>query len=355
MNEIDNQTEPVLTPQAQPRGRGESFSLIRQGRVSNDITKMTAQRGRQYKYNPGSKTAAVSAVKRERQLFSFNANTGEATLSSPDGVTTLTIKDFAGTKGLGVADLQLFDAITVRATETGRREVRITLEEFMEMRKLTNRKEAKKQAIDAIDLFVGMKMKGREQRGNEVIAYGVVPITGKGFVSRSGIITYAFNVDFYKIFSKCPVMPYPRELLAVNGNKNPNAYFFGRKIAEHKNMNRGRPTEDVIAVQTLLEATQLLPSIGEVMKGNRNVRARIIEPFERDMNALSWISWEYLHRGGKPLTDDERAKMDYDGFASLKVKILWHTYTDNITERIAQREAVEELSLKGNKTRRRKK
>ena len=69
MNEIDNQTEPVLTPQAQPQGRGESFSLIRQGRASNDITKMTAneadsiniiQRAKRPRFQPLRESASYS-------------------------------------------------------------------------------------------------------------------------------------------------------------------------------------------------------------------------------------------------------------------------------------------------------
>ena len=69
---------------------------------------------------------------------------------------------------------------------------------------------------------------------------------------------------------------------------------------------------------------------------NRNTVARIIEPFERDMNALQEIfDWHYCHphSGGKELTDEELENLDFDTFSKLMIKIDWKDYPDQ-TERL---------------------
>jgi len=70
-----------------------------------------------------------------------------------------------------------------------------------------------------------------------------------------------------------------------------------------------------------------LPTYEEVMKGNKNVKDRIIKPFERDMDALKpTLTWKYCHSKGKPLTKKEVADLTYAQFERLMVQITWNDY-----------------------------
>ena len=52
-------------------------------------------------------------------------------------------------------------------------------------------------------------------------------------------------------------------------------------------MNIGKNNEDIISVKALLSDAPYIPSYEKVMKTGRQLNQRIIEPFERDMDALS--------------------------------------------------------------------
>ena len=117
------------------------------------------------------------------------------------------------------------------------------------------------------------------------------------------------------------VMPMAKKALAIDDRYNKSSYYFLTRLSEHVNMNCFKSNRDIISVQTLLNATPEIPTYDEVERG-RHYRQQIIEPFERDMNALEKIGaikWEYCHSNGLPLTDDE-LEMSYDIFIKLLIK-----------------------------------
>lgn len=96
-------------------------------------------------------------------------------------------------------------------------------------------------------------------------------------------------------------------MFRLNGKRNPNSFYFLRRIVEKQTNERRKKNDGIIAVKTLLTATPNLPSYEKVMETDRHVKQRIIEPFERDMNALSEVvSWEYCHSNGIPLREYEK-------------------------------------------------
>lgn len=133
-------------------------------------------------------------------------------------------------------------------------------------------------------------------------------------------------------------MPYPQQLWRLNSKRNPNSYYFLRKIAEYKNMNVGKASEDIISVKTLLAASPAMPTHRSVAAKDRHFSRSIIEPFERDMNALEeTLVWEYCHSKGAPLTDEELENFNYELFRTLLIKITWKQYPDQ-TARLARKE-----------------
>ena len=136
-----------------------------------------------------------------------------------------------------------------------------------------------------------------------------------------------------------PVMPYPPQLYALNNKRNPNSFYFLRKIAEHKNMNVGKKNEDTISVKTLLSASPYLPAYKKVMATDRHLDTRIINPFERDMDALAdTLKWEYCHRNGEPLSNEELSKFNYQLFKDCLIHTTWLDYPDQTArlEKIAK-------------------
>ncbi|MGF2526096.1 hypothetical protein ACQUW0_27705, partial [Ralstonia pseudosolanacearum] len=91
---------------------------------------------------------------------------------------------------------------------------------------------------------------------------------------------------------------------------------------------------DIISVQTLLDAAETMPTYEEVKRTDRAFSRRIMEPFERDMDAIAdTLTWEYCHRKGVTLTDSELNDMDFQMFRTLLVHTEWKDYPDQTRRR----------------------
>lgn len=306
-------TAPAISrvvPSILPTGEREksTFSTIRQGTATNALTKI----------KPSTKRNTI-----------IDTITGTATITQ--GNLSITIPDFTELTGFKTSTYQLLDALTVALTETGAKSpvVALSLEEYMKKRGLKDKKEARKQAKDDLETLFNATISFKEKRkkGQEQDFHDIRIIDSKGI--RKGIINVTFGTAFYNILLGYPIMPYPAQLWALNSKRNPNSFYLLRKIAEHKNMNVGKKNEDIIAVKTLLAVAPNLPSYEEVMNTDRAISRRIIEPFERDMDALEdTLTWTYCHSNNTPLTDEELSSMSYDTFISLLIKTDWKQYPD---------------------------
>lgn len=277
--------------------------MIRQGVITNTLTKIRAVEGRNTEINP---------------------ITHEATIKK--GNFILTVPNYTTTKGLRTSTHQLLDALVLELTKTGAKSptVIVPLDQYMSMRGLKDRKETKAQVVDDMKILKHASVTGEERRGKNTQSYSFVNIADSGEVARNGDIVFTFGTTFYNMLLGYPVMPYSILLQSIDSRKNPNSYYMLRKILEHKNMNQLRTNENRISVRTLLEVAPYIPSFDEVMKGNRNVRERIIDVFERDLDALSSeFKWEYINSGGAPLTDEQLANMNYDIFSELCIEVHW--------------------------------
>ena len=306
-------TSPIGQP-ITPSNYTNTFSTIRQGNVTNALTKI----------RPHPSNTDVDAI------------TG--TTSVKQGDLAIFFPQLNDLQGLSPSTYRLLDAITVALTESGAKSplVTLTLEELMQKCGHTDRKEARKQASAGLETLFNARIsyrekprRGRKAASDDAVGYLDMRICEAKGISRSGVITFKFGDTFFNLLKGYPVMPYPPQLWKLNSNRNPNSYYLLRKISEHKNMNAGKKNEDTISVKTLLEVAAALPSYEDVMNGNRNVRSRIIDPFERDMDALNdTLSWEYCHTNGIPLTDQEMESFDYSIFSALNIRIHWKEYPD---------------------------
>lgn len=227
--------------------------------------------------------------------------------------------------GIKASAAMLLDCLLIVATRNRLRDtlVILPLREYMHMRKLKDEKATREQVKNDMDALerVSFEYKGT---GKQYGKWLKVHISGgtSGQI-KNGDIIFRFNEDFFNSFknfgNEYSFMYLPYETLQGNIKQHPYTYWLARKISEHKRMNSGKHNENIIKVKTLIEACPDYPTYDNVMKGNRNITKRIIEPFERDMDALDEaLVWQYS-------VEDPKS---YEEFISATVIIQWKNYPD---------------------------
>ena len=179
---------------------------------------------------------------------------------------------------------------------------------------------------------------------------------------RNGEIKIAFSPEIASYLAERNLITqYPTKLLKISG-RQPTAYYIGRKLAEHYNIdnNQIRGTHDRISIPKLLEVADLA-SYEEVQKKDRGHWVeRIKEPLEQALDTLTQEGvlkdWKYTHARGVDLTEEEAYSItSYEDFIKL---YLHFTPADKVdhTERItAKQEARAEARKKRKKTTNKKK
>lgn len=300
----------------------QTFSTIRQGPATNQLTKIKTDKNTQ-----PDKFTGIAEIK-------------------GDNGFKVSIRNFNDIGGLKTSTHKLLDAITLQFTESGAkyRTVELKLSDYMNLCQLKDRKEAIKQVKSDLETLikVSISLNDKSKGDGKYIELNMFSAVGL----NKGVICANFTEEYYNLMLRYPVMPYPVELLRLNSRKNPNSYCLGRRITEHKNMNFDKPNADIISVSTLLKASSYIPTYAEINAKDRAFTRRIIEPFERDLNALSNIfTWEYCHSNSEPLADEELQSFSYDLFKDLQIHISWKMYPD-----MSKRLAVKNERLEKNKT-----
>ena len=292
------------------------FTPIRQGQATNQLTKM-------------------NALKRDN--LTPDPFTGALKITTHDGDFILEIEHFSETAGVTTTTWQLLDALIQELTQNGTKspKVRLSLSDYMNMRGITDRKSASEQVKRELNTISHIRFHFQEiRRGKKRGGFIRIAILGTNAL-ENGIITAVFDTQFFELMQDYNIMQYPLSLYKINTRINPNSWYFGRKIAEHKNMNYFKPNADILSVETLLNSSPVMPTFEDVTNTDRHYKSRIIEPFERDMNALEeTFTWEYCHENGEPLTNeeleilynDDKGTPSYNIFINLLVKITWRYY-----------------------------
>lgn len=289
----------------------EQFIMAKQGIILNDLLKVAPKKDSYRK----DKFA-------DKESFKFEA-------------IELEIHEITGiTSSFNTPTKQLLDILIIYYNQQGcNGRINVHLDEFMTIRGLTDKKSARKKVNEIIKLLCNSFITCKSEELKKLDkTYNNIPLMETAYIKNSFIVV-EFSEQFSEIIKESPVMPYPLELLEINGKKNPNSFNFLRKIAELENMNSGR----IIAVNTLLDNAETISTIDEVRNTNRQIDRKIIQPLERDLNALSNVlSWEYRKKGDIPISKKEIEALKYDeiiGENGLYIKINWHDYPDQ-SERI---------------------
>lgn len=226
---------------------------------------------------------------------------------------------------------KLLDSFLIKMTENGflNPMVSIPLKEYAEMTGKKDLKELRKRTKTDLQILKRVKFSYtplKKTRGNNQDYINVYLFGGTEGI-KNGQIIFKFNEDFFRIFAEQKYfLTIPIEVLQSNERKNPNTYLLYKKILSHNRMNRGKKNENIIKVKTLYEYCVTLPRYGEVMKTNRAVTQRIIEPFERDLDIIKEFSWCY---------DTPNPPTTFDEWINTNIKITWKNElpgTDTIIE-----------------------
>lgn len=202
-----------------------------------------------------------------------------------------------------------------------------TLDEYMRLRGLKDRKEARRQVQADLEILYSLSMGWMENTGMGEKSFDMTRVCYRAALSRSGIITMAFSPELANYLVNAYEMKLPELYWRINDKRNPNSSPLLWKISLHKKQNRGRPSEDIISVKVLLENAPDIPSYEEVQSTDRAHTRRIIEPLARDLDALSDVlSWEFCNARKAPLTPEQSQGMSYITFISLYVKFTWKQY-----------------------------
>lgn len=207
--------------------------------------------------------------------------------------------------------------------------VNLSLDEYMNLCGLKDRKEAKKQLKAAIQSIYNISMKWSEvsYEGKKKVERNwqvrVADAMGEEWfeepVKRSGV-TFKFAFDIADYLSHAYIMPYPEKLFQINSRYNPHAYYLGRKLVDHYNQNQGKKNGNRILVSTLLKCLPDLPKYEDT----EHVFQLIMSPFDRDLDALVddygiLRFWEYCDKDGVTISEDQLKNVDYSTWVNFFV------------------------------------
>lgn len=249
------------------------------------------------------------------------------------------------------------------------RGVTLTLEEFMTLCGLNDRKEARKQLRENAYTLFNLSMTWDEE------GYMINPETGRKkykkqhwdarlFDAKREImnidstpvinseITFFFTYDLVRYLSQKYIMPYNIRALTINPHTHPYAYCLAVKLMEHYNMNAPKTNHVRISVDSLLKACQNMPTFEEIASTTRQFSKRIRDPFERDLLALRDIygiveKWEYCNANGEPLTDKQKTAYDFKDWLNWLVEFTLTNYPE---EGVSRRKAEVTKTLRRKKT-----
>lgn len=191
-------------------------------------------------------------------------------------------------------------------------------------------------------------------KGKEVDFADIRILGGKGI--KAGYINLEFTVSIAEYLIQLPLSQYPQSLLLLD-ERNDNAYNIGLKMSEHYSMDSNQKigTAQLLKVKTLLEYTNL-PTLATIKKQRTSWEARIKEPFETALDALTACGlledWRYSHSKGAEMTDEEADFSSYEEWVDTLVYFTLRN-APNHAPRLAARAA--EKKARQAKTKRKRK
>ena len=264
------------------------------------------------------------------------SNTDTATIAL-DEKWQLQIKGYGSSTNIRTSTHKLLNAAIIELTKNNnykgadsvRTKVYLQLEDFMRDCGIPLTKPSKdktRQRIkEDLEALYSCSLSWVERRGKSNSSYmDVRLISSKGI--KNNVIEMGFSPEFAEYLVNSYVMPFPKALLQID-ERNPSAFILGKKLALRHSMNNKKQEDDgdhnTISVKALLaECSQTIPSYETVMSGDKCVKDRIKKPFESALNALGYITWEYLTQEKELITKEQADKLKFLDYVKLYVRFV---------------------------------
>ena len=231
--------------------------------------------------------------------------------------------------------------------------ITVTLDEFMKMFGLSDKKNARDQFRAAAECMFSIYMtfdyevfqntgKRRKRVKKHFSAYLLEATVETRNLDSDPIInseiSFRFGPSLMEYLCTRYIMPIDINIFKINPHKNPHAYNIARHLSEvyRVRMNKGQPPR--ISVEALLKACPELPTVDEIRENeNRKYWEKIHDPVERDLDVIAdiygLIDWHYTHSNGEPLTDSELANYSFEDWLHFMIDFTLPDYPDS-TDRI---------------------
>lgn len=252
---------------------------------------------------------------------------------------------------------QVFIMIITKATEQLPREnqitpeailsnrmIRITLDDYMRLRKIRDKKNARDQLNAAVRSLYGIsldwyetgynKPEGKSKRVKERTHYSTrildkIGTREGGTPVRRGAAEVQLAYDMAEYLAGAYIMYYPAALLEINTQYHPYSVQLGWELCSLYNMNWGKQNQGKTTVKTLLKAASGIPRYEEIAATGQ-VYDRIIKPFDRDMKELKkrGILADYYYYDDMGVKVDSISAINYLTFSGLNVAYTIKDYPD---------------------------
>ena len=197
-------------------------------------------------------------------------------------------------------------------------EICVPFNDYMKARGLKD----KKSALEAACKYMAV-LKGASFSLQTDDSYKFINIADSGSVN-SKTIFFKPTSTFLKSLGKLKPLPTIWGFFKINPHKNPYSVYLLHKLLELKRENGDR----IVSVKSLTDGMNNLPTKEEESCGSRHVTRNIIEPFERDLDALSWcLAWEYC--GEKETEAPKDVSSNFSSFINSYIKVRWLSYPDH--------------------------
>ena len=227
----------------------------------------------------------------------------------------------------GILYLSSNNSYRKETQRTIKNEVLFSLTEYMELRGLKDRKEARKQVESDLETIYNLSIGWKENSTKNELNFDMMRICYRTSIDHRGNILMSFSPEIATYLVNAYELKIPKLYWKLKDKYNPNSSPLLWKISMHKKQNNQRKNENIISVRILLQNAPYIPSYQQIKEEDRMYTRRIIEPLERDLYALeNTLTWEYCNSKGTPLTDKQLSNFAYPIFSKCYIKFNWKNY-----------------------------
>ena len=206
----------------------------------------------------------------------------------------------------------LFTMLLEKFNKTKEQIIVLSLKEYMDKRDLKDKKHARQQIKDSLELVKAFIIEYRG-RNKSIIGESLI---SRFEIKRNGIYLITFENTFYEILKSSSFIHLPEKAYKVDHFRNPCAWNLITKIMEHKKMNKKKNNVNCISVRKLVE------SCPNMKLNTDHIWRDIIEPFERGLNYFEDLfKWNY-RKCDRLLSKNEKITNFYE-WINLYIEFKW--------------------------------